>query len=191
MKSKIIIWAVVMPFFLFAGTQPKEQEKGGEQSLPKTLIIKVKMNQQGQEQQAFVYSTNFDKQVTNEQLAQQANLAIQQQGTEFIDLREKSTFTSPNEVMALFDLQNFFAVDPIRAVDTNRSTDEVRWNYYGNHGFYGYGYYGYYGYRYPYHYRHANYGYWSRNLFYPFRSYGYYYPYGGYYYYYYYNPYYY
>lgn len=193
-KIVFLMGLILMPALVLGDgsqkpTQQKQEVQQGEGTLPpRTLIIRVKLNAQGEEENtAEAIASNYNMPVVGHETAIQANKSIE--GMAPVTLCEKSAQATPSREMQMFmDLQEFIAIDPL-----NKKADSLdasnRWNHYGSNGFYGYGHRGNWGYRS--HNRFANYGYWYNNLLYPYTNYGYYYPYGGYNNYYYSNPYYY
>jgi hypothetical protein len=195
MKSKLLTSLLFLVGIMNSGlAQEAQQEVLQQESLqqdstmpPRTLIIRVKTDQNGQETEARCWGVDFKQRVTDERLARAANHLINGIGQKEIDLTNAGDTQVPENMSMYFKLQDLIAMDPLEgAVNQSRAS----WSHWGGHsGFYGHGR-GYYGYGNHNSYRHANYGYYWKNLFYPYRYNRYYYPYGGYNYYYYYNPYY-
>ena len=194
MKNKISLIAIfsLLSAFSFADKEQRLEQKqeGMIQTLPRTLIIKVKANDVGEDVEAACVASNFNKIVSNEQLAMQAIDSIR--GVTPVSIREESKIQNASkELDILFQLHDLIAFEPLEKSSERDSADAPNsWRFSGPNGFYGYGYRGNYGYGNPWNYRHANYGYYWNHYLYPYVRSAYSYPYGGYNYYYYNNPYY-
>ncbi len=114
--------------------------------LPQTMVIQVQKEKTGKESSPVVFLIEYNKKITNEQTAQEANKLLQNVQGKPIEMQEVSGQGRPEPVSQLFT-----QVSQKPVLEEPRPSDNLlgRWfshRNYGNYSWYGHGYQPYYGY---------------------------------------------